>query len=736
MATKSNYKDKALPDPIDANGTMPDDLAGGPQLKDIQRALINILDDFDMEKKQLEQNQKATLNILEDFDIEKTKVEKTNLMLQDEIGERKRAEEKAMAERQRFNEVLDVLPVYIVLLAPDYHVPFANRFFRQRFGESYGKCCFEYLFGRTEPCELCETFTVFKTKKPHHWEWLGPDHRNYDVYDFPFVDSDGSNLILEMGIDITEKKKAEAALQKAHDELEARVQERTAELERSNIQLRAEMETRRKAEEDARELAKEWKTTFDSIADLVSIQDNDFRLVRVNRAYEETVKMKQEELVGKRCYEVIHGSSCPVGSCPHQQTITTKKSCRLELYEPRLGVYLEASTSPIINETGEVIGTVHIAKDITERKQAEEDLLKEKAFSETAINSMPGVFYLFKGDGKFLRWNRNFEDITGYSSEEFKRLSPLDLFEGDDRNLIVSRIAQVFREGSANAEANLVCKNGKKVPYYFTGFRMVIAEVPYLIGSGIDIAERKRAEEDIKNLNESLTQHTRELEASNKELESFSYSVSHDLRAPLRSMDGFSLALMEDYGDKLDSQAKEYLRYIRSSSQLMGQLIDDILNLSRITRVEIYLDKVDLSELANEVAGELKRIQPERKVDFVIAPGLEAYGDRSLLKLVFQNLLGNAFKFTQKQPVARIEFGGTNCGEMTYFVRDNGVGFDMTYASKLFKPFQRLHRPEEFSGTGIGLASVQRIISRLGGKVWAEGQVGRGAVFYFTLGQL
>jgi light-regulated signal transduction histidine kinase (bacteriophytochrome) len=245
---------------------------------------------------------------------------------------------------------------------------------------------------------------------------------------------------------------------------------------------------------------------------------------------------------------------------------------------------------------------------------------------------------------------------------------------------------------------------------------------------------RDTLEMRVKERTAELQQRTLELEASNKELESFSYSVSHDLRAPLRSMDGFSLALMEDYGDKLDSQAREYLRYIRSSSQLMGQLIDDILNLSRITRAEIHLDKVDLSGLANEAAQELRSLQPERKVNFVIAPGVEAYGDRSLLKVVFQNLLGNAFKFTSKQAVATIEFGTTTRnGETVYVVRDNGVGFDMAYAHKLFKPFQRLHRPDEFPGTGIGLASVLRIVSRLGGRVWAEATPGKGAAFYFTL---
>jgi len=230
-----------------------------------------------------------------------------------------------------------------------------------------------------------------------------------------------------------------------------------------------------------------------------------------------------------------------------------------------------------------------------------------------------------------------------------------------------------------------------------------------------------------------LQQRTSELEAANRELESFSYSVSHDLRAPLRSMDGFSLALVEDYGDKLDDQAKEYLSYIRSSSQLMGRLIDDILNLSRITRAEIHLDRVDFSALAEEVAEELRRAQPERRVEFVIAPHLEALADRNLLRLVLQNLLGNAFKFTGSRPAARIEFGVTAGDEPAYFVRDNGVGFDMAYANKLFKPFQRLHSDEEFSGTGVGLASVQRIIGRLGGRVWAEGHPGEGAVFYFTL---
>jgi light-regulated signal transduction histidine kinase (bacteriophytochrome) len=233
----------------------------------------------------------------------------------------------------------------------------------------------------------------------------------------------------------------------------------------------------------------------------------------------------------------------------------------------------------------------------------------------------------------------------------------------------------------------------------------------------------------------ALKSRTKELEASNRELEAFSYSVSHDLRAPLRSLSGFSQAILEDYSNKLDSKGQEYLEHIRTSSQLMGRLIDDILTLSRVTRSSMNREKVNLSKLAEQVADELKRGQPGRAVEFRIKPDIEGYGDENLLKLVLDNLMGNAFKFTAKTDHPTIEFGHTEeNGEGIYFVKDNGAGFDMQYANKLFTPFQRLHSEAEFPGTGIGLASVQRIIHRHGGRVWAEGKVGKGASFYFTLG--
>jgi signal transduction histidine kinase len=228
-----------------------------------------------------------------------------------------------------------------------------------------------------------------------------------------------------------------------------------------------------------------------------------------------------------------------------------------------------------------------------------------------------------------------------------------------------------------------------------------------------------------------------ELAAVNKELEAFSYSVSHDLRAPLRSIDGFSQALVEDYPDKLDEQGKNYLQRVRANTQRMGELIDDLLKLSRVTRSEMKLEMVDLSTLAQSIATEVQKTRPERQVELVITPGLSAKGDEHLLRLLLENLLGNAWKFTGKLSRARIEFGSTQVdGKQAFFVRDDGAGFDMTYVDRLFAPFQRLHSVGEFPGSGIGLATVQRIINRHDGRVWAEGEIEKGATFYFTLAQI
>ncbi|MBI1814840.1 MAG: response regulator [Deltaproteobacteria bacterium] len=269
----------------------------------------------------------------------------------------------------------------------------------------------------------------------------------------------------------------------------------------------------------------------------------------------------------------------------------------------------------------------------------------------------------------------------------------------------------------------------------------------------------RQVEDQVRRLNaeleERVHERTTQLEAANQELEAFSYSVSHDLRAPLRGISGFSKALMEDYAAQLDEQGQHYLKRINAAATRMGDLIADLLSLARVTRTEMTYRAVDLSALAQDILAELRNANPDRRIDLIVAPNITARGDALLLRTVMENLLGNAWKYTGKQPSARIEFGVLNAefgiervgpsasdtlsSELcalhspVFFVRDDGAGFDMKYAARLFGAFQRLHNSREFEGTGVGLATVQRIVRRHGGRVWAEAAVGRGATFYFTL---
>jgi signal transduction histidine kinase len=259
----------------------------------------------------------------------------------------------------------------------------------------------------------------------------------------------------------------------------------------------------------------------------------------------------------------------------------------------------------------------------------------------------------------------------------------------------------------------------------------LLARVASMIAIALRVAESREREHEL--LIETQRQ-ARAAETANKELEAFSYSVSHDLRAPLRGIDGFSQALAEDEADRLSADGQKYLQRIRSAAQRMGELIDDLLRLSRVSRADFRRDEIDLSALAESVLAELRRADPERVVELVVQPDVKAHADVRLAKIALENLFGNAWKFTSKSPGARIEFGmRVEGGENVYFVRDNGAGFDMKYVKRLFGAFQRLHSDSDYPGTGIGLATVQRIVLRHGGRIWVDAAVGQGATFQFTL---
>ncbi len=343
-------------------------------------------------------------------------------------------------------------------------------------------------------------------------------------------------------------------------------------------------------------------------------------------------------------------------------------------------------------------------------------------------------------DHSFVHTNSALCKMLGYTPEELCQLTFADITHPDDVSTTLTFAEQLFANTIPNyqLEKRYLRKHGEIVYVNLTAALIQDGdENPvYSLALIEDITKRKRAEEEVLVLNQHLQHRTGELEAINRELEAFAYSVSHDLRAPLRSVDGFSLALLEDYKDQLDATAQNYLNRIRVGAQRMGQLIDDILKLSRVTRSEFRLNTIDLSHIATEMMEQMQQQDPTRQAQVEIMDGIVAHADSHLLTIVLQNLLDNAWKFTSTQPITQIIFDTITVGERTvYRVRDNGVGFDMTYIDKLFGAFQRLHGFTEFQGTGIGLATVQRVIHRHGGRVWAEAAVDQGATFYFTLGE-
>jgi PAS domain S-box-containing protein len=507
-----------------------------------------------------------------------------------------------------------------------------------------------------------------------------------------------------------------------------------AQMQGLNVKLEREITEHRRTEQELRESEERYRSLFDLNPYPVWVYDRtSLRLLAVNSAATRNYGYSESEFLAMTILDIRPPEDVPVlldhlsrfddnhdpgpGSWRHR----TKDGSVFEV---------EITSHPLLfaGRNAELV----IAMDITARRRAERKTIG-------LLDSAPDAVVVVDQKGKIVLVNAQVEKLFGHKrgellGREMEILVPERLRNGHPAHRSMYVRDPRVRPMGPGLELYALHKDGHEFPVEIS-LSPLETEEGRLVSSAIrDITDRKKADDELKELDRQLRRQNAELLAVNQELESFGYSISHDLRAPLRAIDGFSLALQEDCNDKLDPEGQGYLQRIRSATGRMGKLIDDLLELARMTRTEMHRERVDLSTLAEEIASQLRAADPGRQAIFTVAPDLMILGDRTLLRVLLENLIGNAWKFTSKQAIARVEVGVRGQGDSkVFFVRDNGAGFDMKYANKLFGVFQRLHDVSEYPGTGVGLASVQRIVHRHGGRVWAESTPGEGAAFYFQL---
>jgi PAS domain S-box-containing protein len=523
-----------------------------------------------------------------------------------------------------------------------------------------------------------------------------------------------------------ERKRAEEEIRKLTAGLEQRVAERTAELQAANTTLG------------------DFKAALDSHA-IVAITDARGVITYANDKFCTVSQYSREELVGQDHRIVNSGHHSKAYMHDLWQTIGSGQVWKGETKncaKDGTVYWMDSTIVPFLDPGGKPVQYITIRSDITERKSAEKALRESEERVRLATEAANIGVWERDPKSNMLRWDPRMFEIYGLpptaegliSYQDWQaRVLPADLAEQEARlQHTVTTCGQdqrEFRVVRASDHAVRIIQAAERVIPGAKG------EAARIVGVNLDITERKQSENEICGLNADLQRRAAELIESNKELEAFSYSVSHDLRAPLRAVDGFSRIVLADYAPKLDDEGRRMLGVIRREAQRMGRLIDDLLAFSRLGRQSIESAWIEMEEMARAVFDELAAQEPNKRLRLDLRTLPPARGSDAMIRQVWANLIGNAIKFTKDQEVAQVEIGTWDGGSggLTYYIKDNGIGFDMCYVDKLFGVFQRLHSQEEFPGTGVGLALVQRIVKRHGGRVWAEGKVGQGATFYFTL---
>jgi PAS domain S-box-containing protein len=604
-----------------------------------------------------------------------------------EIEERERAEQAVEGERRRLYDILETMPVMVCLLTPDYRVAFANRSFREKFGENDGRHCFDYCFGQEEPCESCESHRVLETGKPHYWEVTAPDGSFIAAHDFPFTDTDGSPLILEVNLDITDRKEAERLREEA--------------LENSEI------------------LNKIFSTTHFCIVFL----DRDFNFIKVNQAYADSCGYPTDFFPGKNHFELYphdENESIFRKVVETGETFTIyAKPFEFPDAPDRGTTYWDWTLHPVKDPQGRVEALIFILLEVTERETAEQALRESENRYRQMFQKNWAVKLLIDPDSSaILDANQAASEFYGYELDSLKQMKMTDI-----NVLSAEEIFQEMSEACAERKNcfqfrhRLASGETRYVEVYSTPIDLYGKKLLYSIIH--DITARHRAQE--------------ELVRSNQDLEKFAYVASHDLQEPLRSVAGALQLLEKRYKGHLGSDADQFIKFAVDAVKAMKQLIEDLLAYSRIGTRGNPFRLVEVEQVLGRALANLRSAVFQSQAEITCDPLPELVADPVQLAQVFQNLILNAIKF-RREEAPRVHVTATKEGDKWVFsVRDNGIGIEERHLDRIFIIFQRLHNKNKYEGSGIGLAIAKKIVERHGGRIWAESEFGRGTTFYFTI---